>query len=51
MTLEELKQVKKDREQGIIVSNTTWNNVLEWAIALTAEHEAGKVVKNASDDH
>jgi hypothetical protein len=50
MTLNELLQVKKDREQGIIISPKTLANVLEWAIELTKHHEAGKVSKNASDD-
>lgn len=39
MTMEELQQVKKYTEQGIMVSKSTWANVLNWAIELTKHHE------------
>jgi len=50
MTLKELKQVKADVDNGIMVSKSTWLNVLEWAITLTEHHETGKGPKNACDD-
>lgn len=50
MTLEELKQVKADVDNGIMVSKGTWLKLLEWAIALTEHHETGKGPKNACDD-
>lgn len=32
MTLEELKQVKKDLDNGIIISKATWARILDQAI-------------------
>lgn len=49
MTLEELKQVKADVDNGIMVSKGKWLKLLEWAIALTEHHE-DKDWKNASHD-
>lgn len=47
MTLEELEQVKKDFNQGIMISKGTWEKVLDHAIdaeeslrALTAAESA-----------
>lgn len=36
MTLEELKQVKKDTEQGIMVSKSTWAKLLNASISAHA---------------
>lgn len=43
MTLEELQQVKKDREQGIIISPQTWMKVLETAIKIFQDGPVGIV--------
>lgn len=40
MTLEELKQVKTDFDNGIMVSRATWARVLDAAIKLQAEEDA-----------
>jgi hypothetical protein len=42
MNLQELQQVKKDLDQGVLVSKKTWLQVLEWATELTKHHEAQK---------
>lgn len=39
MTLEELKQVKADVANGVIVSKQTWLNVLEQAIKLQQKED------------
>jgi len=42
MTLQELEQIQKDRANGIIVSRSTIQKVLDWAIELTKYMEERK---------
>lgn len=50
MTLEELKQVKADVANGIMVSKSSWSRVLDSAInAQTDLHRIWALIGNAHD--
>jgi len=48
MTLAELEQIQKDRENGIIISRPKIKELLDWAIQLT-RHIEGKEVSYGTD--